>query len=220
MNNYNYKQIISNLNWLFSRRSLTNLVPIINKLNKPAKELSEALAVFNHIYNVTGEWDEDKWTLIDLCSGKFALLSAITVLNTRNSLAIAVDIEEPSPEIANINRLVYLKANIYESETLQRLRRLAKGKVIVAGIHCCKTLSIRLIEMASKLNVDIGYLVPCCSDFPTAKRLGLWNGGDKSYQAWVNALVKYVKRKGFNVSVTFEPMLSDKNALIMMIPKI
>lgn len=218
MGNYNYKQIISNLNWLFSRRSLTNLVPIINKLNKPAKELSEALAVFNHIYNVTREWD--KWTLIDLCSGKFALLSAITVLNTRNSLAIAVDIEEPNLEIANINRLVYLKASIYESETLQKLRQLIRGKIIVVGIHCCKTLSLRLIEMTSKLNVDIGYLVPCCSDFPTAKRLGLWNGGDKSYRTWVKTLVKYAERKGFNVSVTFEPMLSDKNALIMMVPKI
>ena len=217
MSNYNYKQIISNLNWLFSRRSLVNLVPIINKLNKPAKELSEALTVFDHIYNVTREWDE--WTLIDLCSGKFALLSAVTVLNTKNSIAIAVDVEEPCLEIVNINRLTYLKTSICESETLQRLRQLAKGKIIVAGIHCCKTLSLRLIEMASELNADMGYLVPCCSDFPIAKRLGLWSGGDKSYQAWVNALVKYAERKGFNASVSFEPMLSEKNALIMMVPK-
>lgn len=208
------RKILGNISWILSRKSLVNLAPIISKLNNPVKELSEALVVFNYIYRITKKWE--KWTLVDLCSGKLALLSSITVFNTKNSRAISVDIEEPDPALNTINRLEYLKGSIYEEDTLRRIKEKVEGKVVVAGIHCCKTLAIRTIEIVDELHVDIGYLIPCCDDFPAIRRLGLWNNGSKTYQAWVDALVKYANSKGLYTRVSFEPMLSPKNALITM----
>lgn len=210
-----FAKVLENMSWLLSRRSLTELAPIISGMKSPVKELSEALAVFNHIYAVTKNWGE--WTLVDLCSGKFALLSAVTVLNTRRGWAVAVDIERPAPELNLIDRLTYLAGNMHAVETVGHIKRHIRGRVVVAGIHCCKTLALRLIEIADELGAEKGFLVPCCADFPAARRLGLWNGGDKSYQAWVDVLVRYAGRLGFTVKVSFEPMLSEKNALITLL---
>ena len=204
-------EFIGDLGWLVKRRSFADLVPILQKVNRPLKELSEALPVFYKIYDETVF---GKWTAIDLCSGKHALLGSLIALNTRNVNVIAVDIEEPDPHIGLINRLHYLQANIHSPRALRRLKDLVQGKVIVAGIHCCKTLAFRTIEIARELGAVKGYLVPCCTDFPAARRLGLWDGGSKTYETWVEILVKYAERLGFNTSVTRAPMLSEKNALI------
>lgn len=208
-------KVLENMSWLLGRKSIVELSPVISGMKNPVKELSEALAVFNRVYELTRGWDE--WTLVDLCSGKFALLSAVTVLNTRLGRAIAVDVEEPAPELRGIRRLTYLRESIHKEETIEQIERLARGRIVVAGIHCCKTLALRTIEIVRALNAETGLLVPCCADFPAARRLGLWNGGDKSYQAWVGVLVRYAGRLGFTVKVSFEPMLSEKNALITLL---
>ena len=204
---------LSVLSWILGRRSTPDVLSVAAGYRRIAKELTESGSVLVYLLDAL-RGDAERTLLVDMCSGKRPLLSLLWVYNTRGR-AIAVDLEPPVPSLheAQPERLTYLRADIQDPLTQTVIKSLvdkAKNdrieRVVVAGIHCCKTLSLRVVETAHAVNADDVVLVPCC-----------WPSGvAESYDDWVSLLEHYLSLYGYRVteSTRVPSIMSERNHLI------
>ncbi|AAC06716.1 methyltransferase [Aquifex aeolicus] len=133
------------------------------------KEISEAMAVRERIKDHLIR--DPNHVVIDLCSGK-GFLSTLVALMHPKTKVIAVDIDEGADRehFTYLKNAQFVKADIM-SEEVEKLIKEAGDKVILTGIHLCRDLSERFIELVNNNeNVKFAVLMPCCEgNFPREK---------------------------------------------------
>jgi len=205
------------LAFFISRRSAPDVLKYFtHKKKRISKEITEALPVLWYMKTVTMKEhvDPEKIVLVDACSGNTPYLSILAVFNTKWS-AIPVDVLPPSPHLTENppRRLVYTRTVLgsgrEHEDVLAAVEKLGieNPYIILAGIHCCKKLSIHAINLAAKIGAKHVFLVPCC-----------WIGGKgiNTYDEWVKYLEDKLREKGYEIVVSrkVRGMRSDKNHLI------
>lgn len=133
------------------------------------KEISEAMAIRERIKDHLIR--NPNHVVIDLCSGK-GFLSTLVALMHPKTKVIAVDLDEGADRehFKYLKNAEFIKADIM-SEDVEKLIKEAGDKVILTGIHLCRELSERFIELVNKnKNVKFAVLMPCCEgNFPREK---------------------------------------------------
>jgi len=128
--------------------------------SKPTKEISEAMGARRVIKDMAlkrckGGELKDGYDLLDLCAGN-ALTSVLSVFTLPIREAVAIDKREVKRRWHLAKRFTYLNVDI-------------KGKIrckhptIIVGVHACKDLAERVIEiyLENELAEHL-VLMPCC----------------------------------------------------------
>ena len=176
------------------------------------KEISEAMGVRERIKDYLIK-DKD-FVVIDACCGK-GFLSTLTALMHPQVKVISVDIDD-SADREHFNYLKnaeFKKMDIMSDEFEELVK--SYDKVILTGIHLCRELSERFIDVVNRNeNVKYAVLIPCCEGkFPRDKyqfiidELGV-------YEAWCYYLKDKVSE---NLKVKMKrdrKIISPKNIVI------
>ena len=204
--------LLKSIKYLLTRRSLADMLPIIQDMKDPLKEILETMSVYWRLREDVGE----ESILVDFCSGKRALTAVFTLLNLRSIVkAVAVDVEEPHPYLKNYRDLHYVRKSLFSKDIVDALKKHLDDKPVYGvGIHCCGELSIKAIDLAAELNIGKLYLMPCC--LPRKRIEGM-----ETYRDWVEYLARYGEGKGFTAESIEEIkwLLTDKNILITLASK-
>jgi len=221
-----YAGFVELLDWLLRRRAWrTYLAEVFAGGREPAKELSEALAIFWRIYG--DPLTRERGTVVlEACAGKRARVAVLVASLMRNAVAIATDaIERPSAVLARLAEKLWgggklllrygVDAFSPRFEEVVREARSLGDYLIVVGIHCCGTLTPRVVEAAWSYGADRIMVVPCCAQPSWARKVakvevhGYWD--------WVYAVWRYLSDRGIPARVEVEPrMLSKANAVIVV----
>ncbi|GEM_PF-6681679 len=185
--------------WFLRRKQSDILIKIAKKSLDPFKEITETLLVF---------WNEIKGRkalVLELCSGSRALISLYNVLYN-NGVSIAVDIRAPVSLVKNFEktkRFFYIRKDLFDGELEEELKPIIEKfqnyEKIVVALHCCKSLSLRAIDIGSNLGFEKIVIVPCCVDRAIAEKL-IGKKFEK-YEDWIEALKKYTEQKGYKAEV-------------------
>ncbi len=179
------------------------------------KEITEAMSVRNAIRDRL--INDPSHVVIDVGAGK-GFLTTLTALMHPKSKVIAVDIDQSADRshFSYLKNVEFVLMDIM-TEDFEKLVRNAGEKVIMTGIHLCRELSERFIEVVNKCeNVKKAVLMPCCEgDFPRERyrfiidELGVYAGWCCYLQEKIDKNIKVrVKRD--------KKVLSPKNVLIIM----
>ncbi|GAB6066401.1 methyltransferase [Aquifex pyrophilus] len=164
---------------------LINERPEFRKLRRKNtfwKEVSEAMAVRERIKDLLIR--DPSHVVIDACSGKGFLTTLVGLMHPKTKV-ISVDIDEGADRehLKYLKNVEFINMDIM-SEEFEKLVRDAGEKVILTGIHLCRDLSERFIELVNRYdNVKLAVLMPCCEGkFPREKyqfiidELGVYEG--------------------------------------------
>ncbi len=125
------------------------------------KEITEAMGVRERIKDYLIR--DPEYVVIDVCSGK-GFLSTLVALMHPKSKVIAVDLDTSADRehFKYLKNAEFINMDIM-SEDFEKLVREAGDKVILTGIHLCRDLSERFIDIVNRNeNIKYAVLVPCC----------------------------------------------------------
>ena len=180
----------------------------VNPLNRPAKEISESMAIIKRVkrfvFDENGEAKNPDYTLYDLCAGN-ALTSVISahLLPIKNN--IAIDQQPRDRHYERVRKFEYRKADIFELEP----DYFDKGSIII-GVHPCIKLAERVVELYNKSQAEHLVLMPCCQG-GIEKQYGFTKEYLGGYLAWCFQLA--CNSEGGILEVD-ENVLSPKNGVI------
>jgi len=214
-------EFLRNFEWLLSKRLSHLVLKLFAGRPSPLKELSEALSIFLRIYG--DEMTRCRDTIVvEVCSGDKAPVAAMTALFVRRGRGWAIDVCSPSPALQELAQLLGDRLRIFSgvdihSDRFREVVREARSQseyLVLVGIHCCKTLAVRVLEIFREVGGDKLLLVPCCAKPSWARRVV---GVEiRSYWDWVYALWTYahdILKLPARVYVE-KSMLSEANAVI------
>lgn len=157
-------------------------------------------------------------TIYDFCSGhSFSCYYALTHNYTK--YAIAVDIRHPNAhtKVASyypqmIPRVQYIENNIFLNEYK------IPQNCMVLGIHPCRDLVFRVMEIAIQNRVPFA-VVPCCKK----KNIPSWLDDFDcltDYQRYAMKVTQFAVSKGYNVSIKkINEKYTPRNFIIIGLPK-
>ena len=217
-----YRGFIARLGWLMKRKSWGLVAGALGGGKETVKELAEALSVFFRLYRDEELRSAGSVAVVEAGAGRYARLSVLVASQMRGAVAVATDIvESPRPEVVQLSKVLegrlVLRYGIDAfspafDELLREVRAWA-DKMVVACIHCCKTLGPRVVDAAMGAGAERAILVPCCPDPRWALRE---TGIDaRTYPLWVKALADYFEARGYGARIETDPaMLTPANAII------
>ncbi|HIQ48034.1 MAG TPA: methyltransferase [Aquifex aeolicus] len=177
------------------------------------KEISEAMAVRERIKDYLIK--DPSYIVIDVCSGKGFLSTIVGLMHPKTKiLAVDRDKEVDREHFNSLKNVEFVNMDIM-SDDFYRLVKESGQQVILTGIHLCRELSERFIDLVNSCeNVKAAVLMPCCEGkFPRKKyqflidELGV-------YEAWCY----YLKEKfDENLKVKMKrdkKVLSPKNIVL------
>ena len=217
-------EFLRNLEWLLSRRLSHLVLRLFAGKTNPVKELSEALSMFLRVYSDENTRSRDT-IVIEVCSGDRAPVAVMTALFVKRGRGWAVDACKPSSVLLELQQSLGDRLRLFfetdiRSDAFRRIVEDARSQceyLVVVGIHCCKTLAVRVLEVFKEVGGDRLLLVPCCAKPSWARRVV---GTDiRGYWDWVYALWKYahdVLNLPARVYVE-KSMLSEANAVIEVV---
>lgn len=133
----------------------------LDGFNRAEKEITESMAIISQIKPLVLK-KKMKYTLVDLCAGN-CLTSVLAVHLLPVKQAIAIDIREKKPsKFKEVKRFEYWTADIKMNPVVARLKKEIDGPIIVIGVHACRGLATRVIEIHQQLEKSALFLMPCC----------------------------------------------------------
>ena len=205
------------INEFFGLTCYPDILDILNPISGRKKEITESMAVMKQIRRIVFKQPDQRFYLFDFCAGN-ALTSAIASFLYPNIHSYAIDKRVRDRRWSKIRRFMYVKSNIYkerwEHMTHQHRAIYPMTDFIVIGVHPCRGLAQRIIEIYNKSKADHLILMPCCTgdrykfSLPLAIKEKV---GD--YLTWCVYLLDLVE--GQKRLIVDENVLSPKNALII-----
>jgi len=122
-----------------------------------AKEISETMAIIKKIKQIVFGNQNKTFNVLDLCAGN-PLLSLTAIHLLPISVAIAFDISKLKRDYSKVRNFNYIEGNIFDDSIYD----LISENTIIVGIHPCRHLSIRIIEIFNKSEARNLILMPCC----------------------------------------------------------
>ena len=138
-----------------SLKSAGDILNIVNPIAHCAKEITESMGVIKRLRNIALK-EPMKYTLYDLCAGN-ALTSVIAahLLPVKN--VIALDIRPRKRRWEDCKRFEYIFSDIYKLSP----DFFAEDSIII-GVHSCKNLAKKIIELYNQSQAKHLVLMPCC----------------------------------------------------------
>ena len=204
------------VNEFFDLTCYPDILDILNPISNRKKEITESMAVIKYIRRLALKNPEKRYRLFDFCAGN-ALTSTITAFLYKNISCFAVDKAKRDREWHKINNFSYLESDISKENwpfDMYCANALVKSEVIIIGVHPCRELAKRIIEIYNKSEADHLILMPCCTggqykfSLPQVIKEKV---GD--YLTWCVYLLNLVEGK--KRLIVDESILSPKNALII-----
>ena len=204
------------INEFFSLTCYPDILDILNPISGRKKEITESMAVVKYLRRLALKNPEKQFLLYDFCAGN-ALTSTIASFLYKNIQSYAIDKKVRERDWNKIKNFMYLQSDI-KDENWEYLLNLQGAiypmKIIVIGVHPCRDLSNRIIEIYNKSEADHLILMPCCTggqykfSLPQVIKEKV---GD--YLTWCVYLLNLVEGK--KRLIVDESILSPKNALII-----
>ena len=185
------------------------------------KEISESWAVLAALESMNLKTSG----MVDLCAGS-SLTTTMFGLMYPQSKGIAVDLmnKEFAPHLEG--NLSYLQGDIMQDGFIQKLQdRLGNDAAVLVGMHLCGDLSIRAIEIFTKIpQLQAIVLSPCCfpktgssrMDPDSMYKLEAVKDETEKYAAWSNYLLELISKHCTNCfSKQDTGILSSRNRLVV-----
>lgn len=203
------------VNEFFDLTCYPDILDILNPISGRKKEITESMAVIKYLRRLALKNPEKKYFLYDFCAGN-ALTSATACFLYSNIQAMAIDKAVRDRDWEKIQRFTYVESDIHETwEHYIQLNNFdGIAKSIIIGVHPCRELAKRIIEIYNKSEADHLILMPCCTggqykfSLPQVIKEKV---GD--YLTWCVYLLNLVEGK--KRLIVDESILSPKNALII-----
>jgi hypothetical protein len=144
-------------------KSAGDILNAVNPIGKSAeKEISESMGIIKHLRNIVLR-EPMKYKLFDLCAGN-SLTSIIACHLLPIKSATAIDIRERNRHWSEVKRFNYLFRDIYKIEP-----EMFDEDSIIIGVHACKDLAKRIVELYNKSKAKHLLLMPCCESSLSGK---------------------------------------------------
>lgn len=207
------------VNEFFDLKCYPDILDILNPISGRKKEITESMAVIKYLRRLALKNPQKKYVIYDFCAGN-ALTSTISTFLYPNIRAYAIDKAVRKRDWDRVKNFRYLQSDIYKDDWEFRCDSWRRGQeckdreVIILGVHACRGLSNRIIEIYNKSGAEHLFLMPCCSgekykySLPTVIKEKV---GD--YLTWCVYLLNLVDGK--KRMVVDENVISPKNALII-----
>jgi hypothetical protein len=207
------------INEFFNLNCMPDILDILNPISGRKKEITESMAVIKQIRKIV--FKHKRNTLFDFCAGN-ALTSTIASFLFPNLNSYAIDKRLRERDWDRINNFKYIQSDIKKENWSYILHQLgaiysvhpARSNFIIIGVHPCRDLAQKIIEIYNKSYAEYLILMPCCTgqkykySLPDAIREKV---GD--YLTWCVYLLDLVEGK--KRLIVDESILSPKNALII-----
>jgi len=151
---------------------------------KANKEITEAFAVINILNREIKYQQKDKEIAIfDLGCGKgyFSMLSS-WIFSYTELFACDYNTNMDIGHFDFFSNVTYEQINLFDTKIINFINELDYDEIILVGIHSCKQLAIRNIELFNQTKAQKLILIPCCELKNPYKRqiYGIGN----HYDAW------------------------------------
>lgn len=141
-----------------SLKSCSDILRVVSPIKNGSKEISEAMGVRAMLRNIVLNDESMKYTLLDFCAGN-SLASIISIFTLPFKQAIAYDYSPHKLRIEYVKRFEYKKIDILKDDLE------VPENSILCGVHPCKNLSERIIEIYKEnVNAKALVLMPCCTN--------------------------------------------------------
>ena len=203
------------VNEFFDLTCYPDILDILNPISGRKKEITESMAVIKYLRRLALKNLKKQYVLFDFCAGN-ALTSTTASFLFKNFHSFAIDKAVRDREWKLINRFKYLQGNINDDwiSMINHQKTIFKSDIIIIGVHSCRELAKRIIEIYNKSEADHLILMPCCTggqykfSLPQVIKEKV---GD--YLTWCVYLLNLVEGK--KRLIVDESILSPKNALII-----
>jgi len=205
------------VNEFFDLTCYPDILDILNPISNRKKEITESMAVIKYLRRLALKNPEKKYFLYDFCAGN-ALTSVTTAFLYKNISCYAIDKAKRDRNWDKVNHFMYLQSDIQEENWEYMLHQMRVvyplTEIIIIGVHPCRELAKRIIDIYNKSKVDHLILMPCCTggkykfSLPQVIKEKV---GD--YLTWCVYLLDLVEGK--KRLIVDESILSPKNALII-----
>jgi len=205
------------INEFFSLTCYPDILDILNPISGRKKEITESMAVLKYVRRLALKNPEKRYFLYDFCAGN-ALTSVTSAFLYKNIRAYAIDKKLRDRNWYAVKNFMYIKSDI-KTENWEYMLHQTRviypmTNIIIVGVHPCRDLAKRIIEIYNKSKADHLILMPCCTgdkykfSLPQAIKEKV---GD--YLTWCVYLLNLVEGK--KRLIVDENILSPKNALII-----
>lgn len=205
------------INEFFDLKCYPDILDILNPISGRKKEITESMAVIKYIRRLALKSPDKKFLIYDFCAGN-ALTSTIATFLYPNVEVYAIDKAIRDREWDRIQGFKYIQSDIYKEDWAYMIEQMRVvypfTEIIVIGVHPCRGLANRIIDIYNKSRADHLMLMPCCTgdsykySLPTVIKEKV---GD--YLTWCVYLLNLVEGK--KRMVVDENIISPKNALII-----
>ena len=205
------------VNEFFDLTCYPDILDILNPISGRKKEITESMAVIKYIRRLALKNPDKRYVLYDFCAGN-ALTSTIAAFLYPNVSSYAIDKAVRDREWDRIQGFKYIQSDIYKEDWSYMIHQqrvlYSQTDFIILGVHPCRGLANRIIDIYNKSKADHLILMPCCTgdsykySLPTVIKEKV---GD--YLTWCVYLLNLVKGK--KRMVVDEHIISPKNALII-----
>lgn len=205
------------VNEFFDLTCYPDILDILNPISNRKKEITESMAVIKYLRRLALKNPEKRYFLYDFCAGN-ALTSTIASFLFKNFHSYAIDKAVRDRDWEKINRFMYLRSNINEEKWSYIIHQnrviYPMTDFIILGVHPCRELAKKVIEIYNESGADHLILMPCCTggqykfSLPQVIKEKV---GD--YLTWCVYLLNLVEGK--KRMIVDENILSPKNALII-----
>ncbi len=194
-----------------------DILDILNPISGRKKEITEAMAVVKYIRRLALKNPDREYILYDFCAGN-ALTSAITAFLYKNFRCYAIDKAIRNREWDRIRNFKYVQSDIHKENWVHMISQMQVvyplTELVVIGVHPCRGLANRIIDIYNRSKAGHLILMPCCTgdkykySLPTVIKEKV--GDYLTWCVYLHNLVEGKKRM-----VVDENVLSPKNALII-----
>jgi hypothetical protein len=141
----------------FSLTCHRDILDALMPIDRLKKEISESMGIVRYIRRFALKNRQMKVPVVDFCAGN-ALTSAIACFLFPNCECIAIDKRVRERYWNRIRNFKYLNEDIYGID-----ESIIPDGAVVLGVHSCRDLANRIIELFNKSNASGLLLMPCCT---------------------------------------------------------
>jgi hypothetical protein len=156
MSNYQPNSKSTYTSQFLSLKCCGDVLNIVNPLgNSAEKEISESMGIIQYLRDIVLK-NPMKYTIFDICAGN-ALTSIIACHLLPIKGAIAIDIRDRNRQWNKCRNFSYVFEDIYNIQP----ESFDENSIII-GVHSCKNLAKRIIELYNNSKAKYLILMPCC----------------------------------------------------------
>ena len=206
------------LNDFYSLKCYPEILEILEPISGEAKEITEAMAIIKQLRKITLKNPTRQFYLYDFCAGN-ALTSTIASFLLKNiTSCYAIDKRVRDREWHKIKGFYYINSDIKKENWEYMLHQARvifdRTDFVIVGVHPCRDLAKRIIEIYNKSEADHLFLMPCCTgdkykfSLPDVIKEKVGN-----YLTWCVYLLNLIE--GPKRMIIDENIISPKNAIII-----